>query len=75
MSIKSSVELSDSDSESGDSHVTKNMSPETPDNLFLPFGLEASMLSMDIGSSTVMTTSVIETEVHVCTCIHVYMHV
>lgn len=51
---------SDSDSEEDDHRLYKNLSPETPDNPFLPF--EASILSMD--TSTMMSSSVIDTEVH-----------
>ena len=67
LSIKTPKELSDSDSDTDDTDrllLAKTYSPETPDNPFsLPLGLEASMMSMDIGASVVMSSSVINTEV------------
>ena len=72
------MELSDSDSEEeeglglGVGKLAKGfISPETPDAQFYPFGLEASIMSMDVGASTVMSTSIVETEVRYGLNVHV----
>ena len=67
VSINHSMEMSDSDSDDEKNAATvRVMSPETPPFLDAPnpfLNLEASLISLDMGTSSMMQSSVIDTEV------------
>ena len=67
VSINHSMEMSDSDSDDEKNAATvRVMSPETPPFIDAPnqfLNLEASLISLDMGTSSMMQSSVIDTEV------------